>query len=156
MVLSSDELEILEYLKSWKGTPISMVEICRCAGGRRKFRESPHWAKGLMARLVESKMVEVNERGHYHAPLEDEPKAPAPKPAAKTKALPKEAHTVGDNYFPGKKEAPPVKGPKVVDGDYFPSPEGSGSNTERWISPQMAEILSKSGKKFGRKTWEKD
>src|SRR5277367_2457936 len=65
MHLSSDELEILEYLKSWKGTSVSMIEICRCAGGRQRFRENPHWAKGLMSRLVDEQLVEVNERGHY-------------------------------------------------------------------------------------------
>ena len=53
MILSSDELEVLGYLKSWKGSYVSMVEICRCAGGRHKFKESPHWAKSLMTRLVE-------------------------------------------------------------------------------------------------------
>jgi hypothetical protein len=153
MILSSDELEILEYLKSWKGTPVSMVEICRCAGGRKKYRECPHWAKGLMSRLVESNMVEVNERGHYRVLAEDEPKeqTPAAKPTTKAKPVAKEAHTVGDDYFPGA-DTPQSVESTVVDGDYFPSEDIGSSNTEYWVSPQLAEILKKSGKKFKQKT----
>src|ERR1700735_4919139 len=99
MILSSDELAILEYLKSWNGTSVSMVEICRCAGGRRKFRETPNWAKGMMARLVEANLIQVNERGHYCSIVEDEePKTPKAAPEPKPKELP--AGTVGENYFP--------------------------------------------------------
>ena len=65
MILSSDELDILEYLKSWKGTSVSLIEVCRSAGGRQRFRESPGWANSLMARLVEAKLIAVNDRGHY-------------------------------------------------------------------------------------------
>jgi hypothetical protein len=150
MILSSDELEILEYLKSWKGMPISMVEICRCAGGRKKFRESPHWAKGLMSRLVDSKMVEVNERGHYRVLVEDEAAEQTSTAKPATKPVAKEAHTVGDDYFPAA-DAPQSIESKVVDGDYFPSEDIGSSNTEFWVSPQLAEILKKSGKKFKHK-----
>src|ERR1700722_19423452 len=94
MILSSDELEILEYLKSWKGASVSMVEICRCAGGRRKFRETPNWAKGMMARLVDENLVQVNDRGHYRSIEEEPAKAPeaAPKPTG--------PQTVSEDYFP--------------------------------------------------------
>jgi hypothetical protein len=144
MILSSDELAILEYLKSWNGTSVSMVEICRCAGGRRKFRETPNWAKGMMARLVEANLIEVNERGHYRSIVEEEePKTPKAGPGPTPKELP--ARTVGENYFPAGDNA------GVVGEDYFPATSQTAGETGFWVSPQMAEILKKAGKKLGGK-----
>jgi len=133
MILSSDELEILDYLKSWKGNFVTMVEICRCAGGRKKFRESPQWARALMSRLVESNLIEVNERGHYRVVGEVDTTShefatefvPKPQPQG-----PKAATIVGDDYFPAQ------------------SSEDEDFSTERWVSPHIAEILKNSGKKF--------
>jgi hypothetical protein len=122
MVLSSDELEILEYLKSWKGNSVSMIEICRCAGGRKKFKETPQWAKSLMARLVEANLIQVNDRGHYRVVAEEE------------KATPAES----------------AKGAKVQDkkGENIQSLGNPGTKLDRWVSPQIEAILRKSGKKF--------
>ena len=156
MILSSDELEILEYLKSWKGLPIALVEISRCAGGRRKFRETPHWARGLMHRLVEAQLVEVNERGHYRALVEAEKEIPkpalAPTPVTKPAKAPKlssvEPHAARDNLVSGAPAG------QVIGGDYFPANEAAPQKSDRWISPQMADILKKSGKKIGgKKLW---
>lgn len=131
MLLSSDELEILEYLKSFSGKWIAMIEICRCAGGRKKFKESPNWAKSLMARLVDAGQVVVNERGHYR--WIDPATAPAPGMPAflpiKAPSAPKAAVIVGDDYFPSDTNA-------------------SETEATRWVSPQIAEILKRSGKKF--------
>ena len=131
MTLSSEELEILEYLKSWNGKPVNMVEICRCAGGRKKFRETPNWAKPLMARLVEAKIVTVNERGHYQCGVE----AAAPKPVSPFANAVKKAKTaviVGDDYFPVLDELTDISAPPPA---------------QRYLSPQMAAILNKAGKK---------
>jgi hypothetical protein len=128
MNLSSDELAILEYLKSWNGKYVTMIEICRCASGRQKFRESPKWANGLMARLVDAGAVEVNERGHYRwIDLANPPKPGEGFPLA---APSKAASIVGDNYFPATSDTP--------------EPE-----LARWVSPHIVAILKKSGKNFG-------
>jgi hypothetical protein len=127
MTLSSEEIQIIDYLKSWNGKSITMIEICRSAAGRQKYRESPDWAKGLMGRLVEAKLVEINERGHYSCPEDEQParpkQAPLPRPS-------KTAVIVGDNYFPAASETAEPEPP-------------------RWVSPQIAAILKQSGKKYG-------
>lgn len=92
MVLSSDELEILDYLKSSKGNFVSLVEVCRCAGNRQKFKETPNWANPLMSRLIEANMVEINDRGHYRYIGEPEDTASAA------------AGVVGEDYFPDDSE----------------------------------------------------
>lgn len=126
MTLSSEEIQIIDYLKSWNGKYITMVEICRSAGGRQRFRESPDWAKPLMSRLVEANLVQINERGHYSCPADENPARPnqaAPPKASKTAVI------IGDNYFPAAESAEP--------------------EPPRWVSPQIAAILKQSGKKPG-------
>jgi hypothetical protein len=134
MILSSDELEIIEYLKSWSGKYVAMIEICRCAGGRQKFKESPHWAKNLMARLVEANMVEVNDRGHYRVPCE-------------TKS---HTETFRKKHHPAAHPAPQhAKTAVIIGDDYFPaSSNPDEAEPPKWLSPQFADILKKSGKKF--------
>ena len=114
-----------------------MVEICRCAGGRRRFRETPNWAKGMMGRLVEANLIQVNDRGHYRYIVEDE-KATTPE-ASK----PQPPRTVGEDYFPASDNS------GVVGEDYFPKVSQSDHETGFWVSPQMAEILKKSKKQSG-------
>ncbi len=127
MTLSSEEIQILDYLKSWNGKSITMVEICRCAAGRQKYRESPDWAKPLMSRLVEAKLAFINERGHYNCPVDEKPARPKPAPLLRSA---KTAVIVGDNYFPATSEASEPEPP-------------------RWVSPQIAAILKQSAKKHG-------
>jgi hypothetical protein len=143
MILSSDELEVLEYLKSWKGVHVSLVEICRSAGGRRKYRESPHWAKGLMARLVDSNLVTVNERGHYSYIVKDEAPAAEVLPEAVVANGGVAVNAVED-YFPTLPEQS-----QIVGDDYFSPMEGPPTKKKKkiWVSPQMESILSKAGKK---------
>jgi len=125
MILSSDELDILGYLKSWNGKFVTLIEICRSASGRQRFRETPQWARPLMTRLVDMKLAEVNERGHYRAVVEEEAKAAV----------------VGDDYFP----APQQPAPAATEPSRPAIPEH-----KRWISPQLSSILNNSGKKFGK------
>jgi hypothetical protein len=126
---SSDELEILAYLKSWEGKFLSLVDVARNASGRQKFRDTPNWANGLMGRLIEAKLVEANERGHYRYIGETKPAAPTkPKFTLPPKTQPTDTATiVGDNYFPAAEPPDPP--------------------TPRWVSPQIEALLKQSGKK---------
>ncbi len=42
--MDADEQDICNYLKQWQKQFISGREICRCAGGKWRFRDDPHWA----------------------------------------------------------------------------------------------------------------
>jgi hypothetical protein len=113
MILSSESLEIISYLKTAPGKFVSLPEISRRAGGRRRFEELPGWAKNLMSPLVDAKLVEVNARGHYRVASSAPSHAPA-KPTAPASRKSR-AKIVGDNYFPTN------DGPRIVQGDYFPA-----------------------------------
>ena len=147
MLLSSDELEILEYLRSWPGKFISLGEICRRAGGRHRYKDEPNWARTFMTRLVESGLVKINERGHYLIVGDEKTPPTLKKRHAPQKPPPavRRSVVVGDDYFPSldseapisiskpvaappKKPASPAKNSPpqhsiVVGDDYFPAPE---------------------------------
>jgi len=150
MDLSSDELEILDYLKSWKGSHVSLVEICRSAGGRQRFKDTPNWANGFMSRLMEEKLVEGNDRGHFR--YIDQEAAAAPEvPAAPPQ---NDAAVVDDNYFPAAATpeaacATAQNDAAIVGDDYFPAAASDDEEQRRWIAPHLAEILKNAGKKFG-------
>ena len=116
MILSSEALEVLAYLKSCSGQFVALKAISRQAGGRKRFEESPTWARSLMGPLVEAALIEVNERGQYrikeHGQARPSPRAPLPRQTpAKSKLQRK---VVGDDYFPA------VNVPPVVGDNYFP------------------------------------
>jgi len=64
-VMDADEREIYYYLKSWKAEYISAREICRRAGGKRRFHHDPDWAKPVLSRMIEKGIVESDAAGHY-------------------------------------------------------------------------------------------
>ena len=120
MILSSEEIEILTYLKSWNGQYVPVLELCRRAGGRRKYEDDPHWAKSLVSRLVDANLVDINERGHYRYKAE------------------------ADIFFTVESEIP-VSIPTIKP---YPknAPEPQG---EKWLSPEIATILKQSGRNPG-------
>ncbi len=112
MILSADALDILAYLKTAHGKYVSMAEISRRAGGRRRFEEAPTWAKNLVSPLLDAGLIEVNARGHYRAPVAAQPHAPAKRPSPSPPRS--RGKVLGDDYFPEN------EGPRIVAGDYFP------------------------------------
>lgn len=67
MDLTSDEKEIYDFVKSYSNQYISGKEICRRAGGKRRFQEDPHWAFRVLPRMMEKGIIETDSLGHYRA-----------------------------------------------------------------------------------------
>ena len=63
--MDADEREIYQFLKSWGSEYVAAREICRRAGGRRRFNEEPEWAKPILLRMEERGILESNSTGHY-------------------------------------------------------------------------------------------
>ena len=63
--MDAEEREIFLFLKSWQHQFVSAREICRRAGGKRRFRQSPEWAKPFLGRMVERSILETDGNGHY-------------------------------------------------------------------------------------------
>ena len=63
--MDSEEREIFQFLKTWGVDFVSYKEIARRAGGKRKFHEDPEWAKPVMARLLERRVLESDAQGRF-------------------------------------------------------------------------------------------
>lgn len=56
---------VLDYLRAFPGQFVSLVEICRKAGGRHRFFEDPRWAVPVLLELRDRGLVEMNQAGQY-------------------------------------------------------------------------------------------
>jgi len=63
--MDADEREICIFLKSYPNQFISAREICRRAGGKRRFREDANWAIPILTRLAEKGTIEDDMAGHF-------------------------------------------------------------------------------------------
>ena len=63
--MDADEREVCLYLKSFPGQFVSLKDIARRAGGKRRYREEPEWATPVLSKLVEKGLVESDSTGHY-------------------------------------------------------------------------------------------
>lgn len=139
MILNAEELEIVAYLNSCPRQFVSMAEINRRAGGKGRFSKSPAWARGLMTRLVEAGLVEMDEQGHYRAGgIQPTPPTDADS-AAVSPELPEivnlDPMVFGDDYFPASEAPVPAESPgkpsaeggadsdaaQIIGDDYFPA-----------------------------------
>jgi hypothetical protein len=60
-----EEREIYLFLKTYGATHVAAREICRRAGGRRRYDEDHEWAKPILARMIERGILETNAEGQY-------------------------------------------------------------------------------------------
>src|SRR6266508_3093265 len=63
--MDADEREVYYYVKSWGREFVSAREISRRAGGKHKFRQTPDWAKPVIARMLERGILESDNASHY-------------------------------------------------------------------------------------------
>jgi hypothetical protein len=63
--MDADEREIFQYLKGYGEEWVNAKEICRRAGGKRRFNEDNNWARPVLQRLRDRQLVEGDELGRY-------------------------------------------------------------------------------------------
>lgn len=64
-MMDSDEREIFYYLKGCKGQFVSSHEVCRRAGGKKRYQREPEWAKPVLVRMAERTILENDPAGYY-------------------------------------------------------------------------------------------
>ena len=63
--MDGDEREIFLFLKTYGVDFVAAREICRRAGGRRRYHEDHEWAKPILVRMAERGILESNSEGQY-------------------------------------------------------------------------------------------
>jgi hypothetical protein len=77
--MDSDEQNICTFLKTFPRQFVSAREICRRAGGKKRYRENPYWANQLLLRMTEKGIVEIDAAGHYRLRSAQADKSKEPK-----------------------------------------------------------------------------
>jgi hypothetical protein len=65
-----DEREIFNFLKTYGIDFVAAREICRRAGGKKRYHEDHEWAKPILLRMVERSILETNSEGQYRVKQE--------------------------------------------------------------------------------------
>ena len=63
--MTEAEAIILEFLKVNPESAFGRREISRKAVHRTVYEENPHWADAPLHALLQKKLIEINENGHY-------------------------------------------------------------------------------------------
>jgi len=63
--MDADEREIVDYLSTFGEQWVTGKEVCRRAGGKRRFSEDNHWAIPVLQRLKDQQIVEADMRARY-------------------------------------------------------------------------------------------
>ena len=63
--MDAEEREVFDYLKTFGEEWVSTKEICRRAGGKRRFNEDNRWAIPILLRLRERNLLEGDMVGRY-------------------------------------------------------------------------------------------
>lgn len=64
-MMDADEREVYFLLKGQIDQFVPINSICRHAGGKHRFRETPDWAKPVLLRMLERGIVEADGRDGY-------------------------------------------------------------------------------------------
>ncbi len=63
--MDADEREIIHYLSTWGDNFVNAKEIARRASTKKRFNQDPEWAKPVLQRLEDSRIVETDAHGRY-------------------------------------------------------------------------------------------
>jgi hypothetical protein len=63
--MDADEREIYDYLKTFGEEWVAAKEVCRRAGGKKRYNEDNNWARPILLRMRETGIIEGDLVGRY-------------------------------------------------------------------------------------------
>jgi hypothetical protein len=75
-MVSAEQQLVLNFLRSSPETAFGAMEISRRAGNRKQFEKDPRWAVNCLRYLVDMKLVERDNQGHYKLAVPQSEKGP--------------------------------------------------------------------------------
>jgi hypothetical protein len=70
--MSPEETEIIEFLRRFRGNYVSVNEVSRSIGQRKRFFEDRYWTRPILRRMEVDGWLESNEFGEYRLVLREE------------------------------------------------------------------------------------
>jgi hypothetical protein len=82
-MMDTDEIQIFEFLKKFPNRPMSVRELSRRVGGKKRLTEDPDWIRPVLRRMLMEEIIEADGYGQYQLKMRGQPPSqPAPKPKA--------------------------------------------------------------------------
>ena len=66
--MDADEQEIFNYLENAGEQWVHAKEVCRRAAGKRRYNDDNNWAKPVLLRMKEKRIVEGDLFGRFRLP----------------------------------------------------------------------------------------
>lgn len=88
--MNAEQTSVQDFLRGYPGIFVSVTEISRRLGARRKFQEDRTWARPILRRMEMDGTLESNECGEYRL------KAQGDETTSFKKALTKPGIPLGD------------------------------------------------------------
>ena len=63
--MTTDEQDIVTYLKAWRGSFVAAREIARRVGSKERFSQDRGWALPILVTMVRNGILETDYLGHY-------------------------------------------------------------------------------------------
>jgi len=63
--MTHEEMAVVSFLRGFPDIYVARREIARKALKRTVFEDNPHWADAPLASLVQQRLVEQDDSGHY-------------------------------------------------------------------------------------------
>lgn len=63
--MDAEEREVYDYLKIYGEEWVNAKEVCRRAGGKRRYYQDRDWAKPVLLRMKERQIVESDIQGRW-------------------------------------------------------------------------------------------
>ena len=70
-MVNAEQQQVLNFLQSSPNSSFAAMEISRRAGSRKQFEHDPRWAVNCLRYLLDLKLVERDNRGHYKLATRD-------------------------------------------------------------------------------------
>ena len=70
-MVNAEQQQVLNFLQTSPTTSFAAMEISRRAGTRKQFEHDPRWAINCLRYLLDMKLVERDNRGHYKLATRD-------------------------------------------------------------------------------------
>jgi hypothetical protein len=71
-MVSAEQQQVLNFLRTSPDCYFSAMEISRKAGNRKQYEEEPRWAINCLRYLLDMKLVIRDGRGHYKFATDDD------------------------------------------------------------------------------------
>jgi hypothetical protein len=63
--MDADERELFDFLSTFGEEWVNAKEVCRRAGGKKRFAEDNNWARPILQRMKHSQILEGDLMGRY-------------------------------------------------------------------------------------------